>query len=224
MRPQLLFRAHLGLGDHLVCNALCRYFARTHQVFVPCKRHNAPTLAFMFRDNKQIEHLVVQDDAEADEFMKVVRGHGHSVIGLGAYGPSPFNPKVWDQEMYRQAGVPFPERWNRFTVHRQPSRELKPPDGPFAFVHEDGKRGFLIDRTLISKNLPVVYADPNKTINLFDWWGHIETATELHLIDSCFAIMADSLPELRAKRKLIHIYARPGALPPSYTKDWEILR
>ena len=44
------------------------------------------------------------------------------------------------------------------------------------------------------------------------------------MIDSSFAILADSLPDLKAKKLVVHLYARKGALPPRYRKDWDILK
>lgn len=228
--PHILIRSHLGLGDMLVANAILRHYAKSYNVFAPCKRHNALTVNFMLRDIRNLEILPIENDAEADEFCGIVSKEGHRVLKLGMFGQPPYSPLSWDRDCYRQAGLRFEDRWNFFGCHRQPSRELPVPEGPFCFIHEDQPRGYSIDRSRLPKDLPWVFAEPGKTQNLFDWWGHIEHATELHLVDSCFAIMADSLPDLKARRVVIHVDARPGAQPPHYVKAtwaksvWQVIR
>lgn len=222
--PQMLCRTHLGCGDFLVCNALFRHFAKQHHVFLPCKRHNVTTVNFMLRDVRNIEVLPIEDDKEADEFCGIVAKNGYKVLKLGLFGQPPFDPNKWDLGIYAQANVPFQDRWSKFVTHRQPSRELKAPEGKFCFIHEDPSRGFKIDRKRLPTDLPWVFAEPGLTQNLFDWWAHVEEAEELHFIDSCFAIMADSLPELKARKVVVHVYARAGARPPTFGKgDWKIL-
>lgn len=221
--PQMLIRNHLGCGDMLISNSIFRHYANQYNVYIPCKRHNTTTANFMLRDVKNIELLPVEDDKEADEFCALVAQKGFKVLKLGMFGQPPFEKKRWDSEFYRQAGVPFQDRWSKFTCHRQPSRELKAPEGEFCFIHEDPSRGVFIDRKRLPKDLPWVFAEPGLTQNLFDWWATVEQATELHLMDSCFAIMADSLPELKARRVAIHVYAR-DSIPPTYAKShWEVL-
>lgn len=225
MKKQLLFRSHLGLGDHLICNAIVREKSKDTQVFVVCKRHNAATLSFMFRDDRNIEPIVVEDDNEADEFVKVCRNAGHDVLCLGYYGAPPFRHHSWDTDFYRQAGIPNHRRWSNFTCHRQPSRELKvPKDKPYCLVHQDRKRGFFIDTKYLPSDLRIIEVDPDRTNNMFDWWEHIEFATELHLLDSCFAILADFLPDLRARRVVVHEYAKPGAVVPTYQRGFEVIK
>jgi hypothetical protein len=128
--------------------------------------------------------------------------------------------------MFEQAGIPFEKRWSDWKIDRDLSREFEPPKCEYAFVHEDTARGFCINGVdaSIPNHMAIVFAQKGRTDNLFDYCRLIEGATELHLIDSCFAILADSLPSLKAKRKVIHLYARKGALPPTYRGDWEILR
>lgn len=223
--PQMLIRPHLGGGDFLICNAIFRHFAQSYNVSIPCKRHNCATANFMLRDVKNIELLPIEDDKEADEFCTIVAQKGFKVLKLGMFGQR-FDIKEWDKSFYRQAGVPFEKRWSEFTCQRQPSRELKPPEGQFCFIHEDPSRGILIDRSRLPQDMPWVFAKPGLTQNLFDWWEHLEKATELHLMESCFAVLADSLPELQARRVVIHAYAR-NSIPPTYAQrlsSWEILR
>jgi len=179
----------------------------------------------MWRDDPNINLIDVVDDVEADAIVHHIKEQNKEVLGLGMFGAKPFDATRWDREMYRQANIPFQERWNNFRVHRQPSTEIKAPKKSFIFVHEDESRGFVIDPARLPKGIQVVRPDPKKAENVFQWWECIEKAREIHCIDSSFAILCDSLPDLHAEAMTVHLYARKGALPPSYTKPlWNILK
>lgn len=222
---ELLIRGHLGLGDLLICNALIRHHAKQHnQTLVLCKPHNIHTASWLFRDDPKIEVFQVDNDQEADECVIEARKGGFKTLVPCArqctpHGDEKFDMAKWDQEFYRIAEVPFEERWSGFKAARQPSRELAPPTVPFALIHQDGKRGYNVDLKRVELK-PWVFIDPSKSPNLFDWWGHIEQATELHLMESCVAVLADSLPLINAKRKVIHHYCRKS-IAPTYRLDFE---
>ncbi len=249
MKEALLY-GHLGLGDHLICNALVRELAKTRRVIVLCKHHNAASVAFMFRDSTAIEVFGIKDDAEAKEATEMISKHGIEVVRLGMHTKEKWDISKWDESFFGQAGVPFQQRWNGFKVDRQPSRELAltkngdgnlhatfdpvptPPKGNYAFVHDDVTRGFQIDRSLVRKGRPMISPVLIKPTNggepnIFDWWGIIEGAGEIHCIDSSFLCLIDSLPCLKAKKYVLHLYAtfqqKPTG-PPKLAKPWEILK
>lgn len=230
MAKELLIRSHLGLGDALVCNAIVRHFSKNYDVTFLCKKHNQTSLAFLFRDDPKIVlHTTDNDRMPDDDYADAVTAHlrdfGKEVLCLGMYGDrSKYDPKVWDRSMYAQAGLDFQLRWNEFKCARQPSCELPAPKSRYVFVHDDPARGFEIPRERLPAGVKLVRPDPKATENLFAYWDLLENAAEIHVIDSCFAILADSLPELKAKRLVVHFYARAGALPPAYRKDWEVLK
>lgn len=218
MKPPIIIRGHLGLGDHLITNALVRDYARDHEaVFVPCKPHNFTTVKFMFSDQPNIVTIPVMDDLGADETVKAFAGER---LKLGMFGEK-FSYKAWDKVMYDQAGVGFSTRWSGFRARRSSNMVKPPTNSPYIFVHEDTSRDFVINRD----DVPVMWeVSPEKTETIFDWVEVIENAIEIHCIDSSFAILVDSLENLKAKVLKLHLYARPGANPPHYKKKWEIIR
>jgi len=220
---ELLLRGHLGLGDHLICNAIVRHLAKKHQLCVLVKHHNSASVNFMFRDLVNVETFGVSDDKEADQVVKHVEGLGYDIMTLGMFGAPPYSHDTFDKCFYQQAGMPFQDSWNYFHVKRQPSKELPVPKRDYVFVHEDKQRGFLIPKTKLPKRYRKIYADPSKSDNIFNWWGIIENAKEIHCIDSAFAILTDRLPERKASRIAIHDYARKGH-PPVFMNDWERLK
>lgn len=221
----IVVRSHLGLGDMIVINAIVRDWAtRFDEVFLPCKSHNVPSVRFMFRDLPGVFVFPVHDDNGADKFTADRIERGSAVLGLGLFAyEKDFNIYQWDREMYRQAGVPFEDRWDKWLAARDIPNELGVLSDRWTFVHDDEARGFGIPHKMVSRNVPIVSPVTGATKNVFDYRSLIEKADEIHCIDSCFAILADSIPT-KAKRHVLHLYARPGALPPTYRKNWEILK
>lgn len=220
----LVIRSHLGAGDMLIINAIVRERAtKFDEVYLPCKTHNVPSVRFMFRDLPNVYVWGVRDDNEADKFTSDRIYCGSKVLGLGLFAyEKEFDIDQWDREMYRQAGLPFEQRWDGFRAVRDPSRELEPGVDSWVFAHQDSARRFEINVNRMPRG-NVLSPIPGRRHNIFDYWPLIENAEEIHCIDSCFAILADSIPT-KAKRHVLHLYARPGALPPHYRKNWEILR
>lgn len=224
-KKTLVIRHHLGAGDHLISNAIYRHFAADYDLLIPCKRRNIATVQFMTRDLTRAL-WAVDDDTMADRLVETAAKRGCEVLKLGMFADGPFDEKNWDKEFYRVAGIQFEKRWSDWKMERNPSREFTPPPTPYVFLHEDVSRGFKINRDLVPGDMEIIEPGPHcpNSEEMF-WYNRlIEEAEELHLIDSCFAILADSLNTMKAKQKVIHLYSRPNALPPTYKQEWTILR
>lgn len=221
-RP-LFIRPHLGCGDALILNGLVRHFAANRPVIFPAKHHNVDSVRFQFRDNPNIQVMPVTDDAEADRYA----AQEQDVLRLGMFGKD-FTFDRWDECMYRQAGVPFDVRWSGFAYERELSTEFYPPlmgevttsKSAYYFLHEDAKRNFVIRDDLLPSMMGVEAERTPGTI--FDYRMIIENATEIHVIDSVFLSLVESIPT-KAKRLVLHLYARPDAKPPTLRKNWEVL-
>lgn len=223
--PTIFIQNHQGMGDMLVANAIFRHFAATHGVIIPCKTHNLPSVQFMLKDLKPAPaFLAVTNDEQVNRLLGIAAKRGVKALRLGMFASSSFDEKHWDREFYRVAGIPFERRWTDWKVERDLSREFEPPKEPYVFIHEDPDRGFIIDRARLPDGAKVFASGGPGGGPIFNWCSLIENATELHLIDSCFAILADSMTTLKAKRKVIHLYSRPNALPPTYKPGWEIFK
>ena len=221
IKPPVFIRTHLGLGDAIIQNALVRAKAREHErVIFPVKHANIPTVTQLFSDVPNITLLPVDGDNHADEEADKFKDE---VLGLGLYRKQGWNggEPGWDKEMYEHAGVPFKDRWDGFTFPIEPLKPHTPPAEPFALIHEDPKRKFIIKRSLLPKSLPLVPVLASSS--LLDYYDYIRQAEEIHCIDSSVACLVDGVAT-RAKRLVLHLYARPGARPPTYRKAWEIIR
>lgn len=220
---ELLVLGHLGMGDHFVTAPIIWSLACSHKrVTVLCKRHNYATVEFFFRDGHNIDVFGIDDDADAKAAFEFAAQSGFDTLGLGIWSSLPFDPAHWDQSFYAQAGLPFETRWRDYKYTRQPQTELPVPNSEFCLIHEDKARGYLIDRSRLP-DLPILEVTPQNSANLMDNLARIEAATELHLMESCVAILADSLSTLRSRRRCIHHYTRQSVAP-VYRLEWDHLR
>lgn len=241
---QRLLLSHLGLGDHILTNALVRYLAESGPIVVLVKQHNVESCSFQWRDKVAISVFPVSHDDDAFEAVAVAERAGFEIIRLGVYRDEGYDRAAWDKEFYRHAGLVYERRWSGFKVDRRISSELMVVDAPwgevalvpfdlnrrwtslpYVFVHDDPLRGFNIDPGRLPRNLPVVRPRPMHGLqsNIFDWLGVMMNATELHCINSSFAILADHAPSLAASRRVMHAYAREGVLPAS-RMEWEVIQ
>jgi hypothetical protein len=75
---------HLGMGDHIVMNAIYRNLAATYDLVVlPVKYHNVASMQYMLRDLPNVLIRPVEDDAE----MVMFRDHvwKDAKHGVGAF-------------------------------------------------------------------------------------------------------------------------------------------
>lgn len=216
-KKALFVRGHLGLGDAFIMNAMIRALAEKREsITFPMKHQNIPTAKLLWSDVPNITLLPVDDDCEADS---LAANYDGEKLMLGFYGKNWNDGKPgWDKIFYEQAGVPFEDRWNKFKIGTVPPNNHRTVH-PFALIHEDIERGFVIPNSR-KPDMPSVHIWPSP--NLLDFLWMIENAEELHLIDSSVACLADSITT-KAKKLVLHLYARPNAKPPSYKKPWIIL-
>lgn len=222
---------HQGLGDMIIMSGLVREYAKTQMsIVLICKRRDYESVRFMYSDLKNVYVLPLEGDVEARRFVQTCEGH---VLKLGLFGDDPsFNIERFDSEHYRQAKVDFEKRWSEFKVPKQEDQE---PWGKFdglvekiiprIFVHDDPTRKFPIRRDLIPNDrVRLIWPGTIPTLRhstIFSYTDAISEADEVHVIDSSFLCLADSIP---TRGKLfLHRYARKGGRPPQLRKDWKVL-
>jgi hypothetical protein len=205
-KPLFIYH-HLGLGDHIICNAIVRNIRKkfTNKLFLFCKPQYFTSVSFMYRD---IDITIVPfDDVDVINFFKDIPLDQQIIIGhqyLNVSGGLSF-----DEAFYKQIGLSFDKRWNDFYVERDSNKEervlniIKPPYDGYVFIHEDKNRNFIIDRTHITPNLGIVTPQDGLTDNIFDYLKVIQHAKEIHCIDSCFKLMIDSVFNNTLKSKLV---------------------
>lgn len=222
MNGILLF-SHLGLGDAVILNAIIRDLASKHElVCVPAKYANVPSVQFLLRD---LSNVVIRPVEDADELAYFARNVWKGEVlntGAMAYG---FDLQHWDRSFYDQAEVPFERRWSHWKCVRDKSCERQDwPVDPFIFLHDDWDRDIRIKADQITSPIKrVVRPMPSLSKHIFEWWGVIEAADEIHCIPSCFCLWIDSIDLPKNPKLFLHAYSREGPLP-TFKKDWTILK
>lgn len=220
---------HLGLGDAFICNGLVRWtvkHAGWDTLVLPAKPHNVPTVGWLFSDLPQVKVVPVDNDEHARALAKL----GAS-FALGVHTGQPI-PKDWDAWFYRQANIPFGCRWSEFKLpddaHLIPPCVNRDWVSHWCFIHDDVKRGYRITADRLPPLHEIGNYFPYQGIDMAEHAYEMQRCAEIHVIDSCFLSLADSI-ETSATRHVLHLYATANDPykqngPPTLRKNWEILR
>jgi hypothetical protein len=214
---------NLGLGDHIICNAIVRHVAKAFdKVLLFAKRHNAESVKFMFRDINVVV-VAVKSDQEAEEVLAYDLSENRIRIGCTGDKWVTTGPETFDEVFYRQALMDFKDRWDGFKY--EPSELFfQGSKGKYKFIHEDSERGYTINKQYCDiKDIPILRPDRRASNNIFAWDRLIAEAEEVHCINSSFLLLADSIP---TKGKLyFHKYARNEGdfCVPKLRKDWTVI-
>lgn len=212
--PLLLYQ-HLGLGDHILCNAMVREIASaTDAVTLMAKGTNVRSVSYMFRDVPNLTVLSVSSDREASRHVRAWKRRGMNVMLNGMHDRRRWKA-AWEQQFdeafYRMANVPLEYRWSRFSV--PPDSEAEQclferlvKSAPYLFVHDDIQRGFTIASNRLPPDMPVIRPEAGLTDNIFHYKKVIEGAAEVHCISSAFAHWIENAG--LGGRRFLHKYAR----------------
>lgn len=201
----------MGLGDHIMCNGIVRYYANLNdKVYVFCKHDYCEDVNYMFRDDKRIELIPVVD---YDSAAIAINSNPHikqNLIVVGGNGTPEKNIQhVYnylhrgirlDRVFYGMAEVPFENKTLLFYFERNFSNEkkliedLNPSNVPYIFVHDDPARGFNMDMNKIRKDLLIIKPAASAAVGykIFDYLGLLENAEEIHVMESCFQVLLDT--------------------------------
>lgn len=197
---------HLGLGDQIMLNGMIRHFAEDDIVYTFCKTCHVESVEFMYRDNKNIRLIPVDNTNPREIWSKVPKGEDVQVIPLATYGMDDRSWSVftnvanWAHGVYLQAKVNPLYMYTKFRVIRDKSIELPPPtDKDYIFVHDDPER----NRNIKVETDLHVYKPQSKVIderkeffqcdhpNIFSYIGLIEKAKEVHCMNSSYNWMIE---------------------------------
>ena len=236
---KLFIAGHQGLGDHILCNGLYRELAKKHKLCVlAVKIVNFRSLKRMLGDQRNILIIPIPDKKVSfflEKLQQFFNLFGFKCLKLGYKGENFLRGDIrFDENFYLQAKVDFIKRWESFSYFRNQElemklfKELECDREPYIFVHEDLRRGFLIDKKLIKSNIRIITPLPKtKKLNFFDYRFILESASEVHCIESSFCAFVESL-QIPVK-KFAHMYARPEASNDfchefTYKSNWTIFK
>lgn len=202
---------HLGLGDHILCNGLVRYLISKYNIqkmTLATKPSNFFNVKRMFIDRPEILCYLVDNDQQFTDLCS--KDKKTPLIRVGF---EKCNPIMFDKSFYDSVQIPFIERWNSWHIVRdyiQENKILKALDikEDYIFVHDEsstGKYNLNIDTNL--RQVKPIRLPCEESV--FDWIGVIENAKEVHVFNSSFVHLVNSL---NLKNKLIYhnIKSRDG--------------
>lgn len=215
---------HLGLGDHIVTNAIIRKINRDIVKVLCVLEHNLESVKFMLRDVPNLEYRIVNDEFT---MMQSMAAENNKIIDIGMYLDK---TEYFNKCYYLQCNINFDERWSRFHVERDIDREIDllskyniHEGEEYIFLHEDTKRNYTIKQKYIPTDIKIVQPSKDITNNIFDYLTLIERAKEIHVISSCFMFLIDSI---KTDNKLyMHHYARyePCYMQPLLKREWLLI-
>jgi hypothetical protein len=220
---------HLGLGDHIICNAIVRTNAVKYDwVYLFSKSKN---VIRMFRDLSNLR--VISLDNDISFFIQINPLKNYLIIGHTAEWFKKLHTgifKTFDEGFYISAGIPIEDRWNKFHMERDLSREketyydkLKLKDNQeYIFLHNDLRTGREINFSHIRKDIKIINPSDFNNIGIFDFIYTIEKAAEVHVIDSSFSCLIDTM-QIDTKSLFLHSYARSDSPNPKFKLNWKIL-
>jgi len=210
MSEKFYIRSHMGLGDMILCNAIVRNICKKYkQVITFVKPEYEKSIKFMYRDIENLE-LIVTHECDIDPILNKVDLKDKIWVGFGNIEHLLENYR-FDECFYRQVGLKYERRWTDFYVKRDLDTEKQLFEktslnkNEYIFIHDDKERGLIIPDAMLPTG--IIHYRPDKAVeNIFDYCTLIENAKQVHVMDSCFKHIADSLP--LNNELFYHVYVR----------------
>jgi hypothetical protein len=225
---------HLQLGDNIICNGLIRSLVSPDNYYIlitdPIIKDS---IQFMYKDLPNLQFWFGRYK-QAIEMLNGLRLHRDKLLVIGDLGKGDVPQGLqFDAWFYHQFDLDFSLSFSRFFVDRDYEREARLREtlgingSSYILIHDDGR--FQIQRDLIDipNDFSTIDISPVHSNNLFDWCTLIESATELHCIESSVMFLADRLlfKSKRRPKLFVHRYARqyPKSNCPTLVNPWIIL-
>lgn len=231
MNNILYILLHSGLGDHIICNAVIRHYARKHdKIIINVTAQTAENVKYMYRDLDNISFIELYYTSVL-EFIKTHKGNNYLVLGCTADYFNKLSSHAYptfDYGFYVMARIPHEKRWDDFYFLRDIDKEmdifynrLGLKDGEeYIFIHEDPSRNRLLDRNLLPAGIRQIKADDYKDVSIFNLPYTIKKAKEVHVMDSCFLALIDNMM-ISHDKLFLHNYKENRVATPTAVKlNW----
>lgn len=233
---------HLGLGDHIICNGLVRFYT-THvspYVVIVVKQRNAENVQQMYVDliqTNSIGILSVNDDAEISPNTELYGDKGsvnmlkrldmlkYTVIACGLHLKMTIDDD-FIRTFYNDTCVPLERYKNAFvySYNKKRSEEICASNtDKYVVVHEYDT--YTINRTYLPKETRIVSLHNLKQYSVFDLKDLIEGAVEVHVIDSSILWFIE-LAQLSIGKRFFHQNSKPHLhydITSHLSNDWSIV-
>lgn len=231
-KKEIFIYHHLGLGDHITCHGIVRYYAEIYEkvnLFVKPKYFE--NIEYMYNDLQNL-NLIRADDIAVMWYLKTYNPTNVLYIGgvtINGYDANKLSEENgnFEEQFYKMADLPFEYKYSKFYINRNINKEMQLfntlglKEGEYIFAHTGGTQ--LKEDSIINKGFRIVSPD---THAFFDWIYVIENAKEIHCMDSSYLCLIDCL-NLDKKIDLFnHRYIRgyPDFIKVSSNKDWKVIK
>mgnify|MGYP003111704458 CR=1 FL=1 len=219
MKENAIFLGHLGLGDHIICQGIVNSLSTLYDEFyVICKPQNVASVKHMCKKLRNVFTIEASDDHQAVIETLLFDGN---CIKVGSFGEDwYYMPESFDEVFYRQVGMNISDSFNWKIEDGDHSKHVLRklyPERDFCFVHDDPSRGFHINP---NTELPIV-RNVIQSETVFDYMPLLREASEIHCMDSSFALMIDRSDI--EENLFLHRSIRKEHGVPTYQKKWKIV-
>jgi hypothetical protein len=228
---------HLGLGDHIICNAIVRIYAEKYnKIYLFVKPHNFDNVTYMYRDLLNVK-FIQMDDTQVKSFMKFNPSNNYLIAGITPEYLRKLDLskeyKTFDEGFYEMTKIPIEDKWNKFYFQRNIKKEkyafyniLKLKDGEeYFFVHDDPLSGRHIKPSYITPGIKLIHPSEFKEVGIFDFIYTIENAKEVHCMDSSFSCMIDTM-QIKTNKLFMHLYVVTynSSHNPKFKLNWILIK
>jgi hypothetical protein len=240
MKKGIYILGHQGIGDHILCSGIYREYAKRYKhCVIPVYGEKVSILRDLLKDVENMQLIFFKSELwemKMQVHRNLLRFFGYDSLNLGHHGKNFFRDpdKRLDENYYLQAGIPLEARWNSFNYVRNIEKEIELynlmgcADQEYIFVHDDISRNFCIDESRLPKGIKIIRPDMRlaKKFSFFDYIYIIENAYQIHVMESSFGALIESL--VLDVPKFAHRYARPEAKSDfrhefTYKSNWKVL-
>jgi len=215
MENSIYIYHHLGMGDSILCNGLVRHFAELYdKVYIFAKSEYIKNVLFMYRDNSKIKVIKLNDN-EVKDFIKINNKNNYLIIGHTleyVRDVEKLHKIAFDEGFYKMANIPLEYKWSKFYIKRDIEKEEEAfkiiginKNEDYLFIHDDAKRGRNFKKEYIDNSLKSIRPAEHQNIDFFHFLSIIENAKEVHVHNSSFANIIDTM-ELNLKKVFYHRY------------------
>jgi len=235
MEKSLYIYHHLGLGDHILCNAIIRWYSEKYErIYLFVKPNNLKNVSYMYRDLSNVK-FIPMDDAQTRFFMSINKNNKYLVVGITPEWFKKLNSgefSTFDQGFYISANLPIDYKWDKFFFQRDLEKEKNifynklgiKDEEKFLFVHDDPKNGRIIRDSFFPNKIKVIKPSEFKDIGIFDFIYTIEKASEVHCMDSSFSCLIDTM-QISTLKLFMHLYVRKDNSPaPLFKLNWNFIK
>lgn len=222
------FFGHQGLGDHFWMNGAIRYLSTCYdEVVVVCKKNNESVVSSMYSDDSSIKLFIIEDDIQLYPFVQkkyLIEDQGYKVFSCGYHKENPFIYE-FPNSFYDDLSLPRGIRTEYFYIQNfKESVELlenvQKISKEYILLHQNSSQKSVDIFSLLSTNLPILdinknnYAEDHKfhevaslVVNqpMLAYKNLIESATEIHCLESSFYCFASHLDLSRVFKKVCYL-------------------